>query len=179
MSTIEKALLEATGVKPRKSGETRQKYLGRIHAGVVKISDEGWSSLEATAGAQEWANAAIEADNEKAPFPEFSDAEDAGDEEEVIEEKKASPKKSTKPAAAKKVDEDKPAAAKKGPSMRRALKMIIIRKPKTSVDDLIGALEKKGYSPASRLTINTIRADTRDTMKVLKEAGVDLAELEI
>ena len=61
--------------------------------------------------------------------------------------------------------------------MRRTLKMIVIKKPKMPVDELIEALEKKGFKSPSKLTVTSIRSDTRDTMKVLAEAGILDVEL--
>lgn len=222
MSKIEKALLKATGAKPQKSGEDRQKFLLRLMMAVQGLpSDENdenykegkgtWEGIGAITGAQEWYNAAIDADNENPPkpVPDFSDAKPAEDEpedepetdgdaadSEVEDEavstsarpkgkkkddkaagkKPAAKKAEAKPEAKKKAEPAaKPAAAKapkKGTSMRRALKMIVVKKPKITTDDLIEQLEKKGFKSPSKLTVTSIRADTRDTMKVLAEAGL-------
>ena len=226
MSVIEKTLLSETGTKPQKKGEDRQKFLARVIAGVGKLSDDEWEKLAKTDGAQDWYNAATEADNAEKAIPDFPDAkatvdedeaadddaddgaedeedeaaDDAADdqEEDADEEEDVAPKKTSsakdgkkKPVPAKKeapvkksVKEaatpkkgaaaKKPAAAapKKGTSMRRTLKMIIVKKPKMSVEDLIEALGKKGHTSPSKLTVSSIRSDTRDTMKVLVEAGI-------
>lgn len=83
----------------------------------------------------------------------------------------------TKPAPAKKAAAGKSAGGPKKDSMRRALKRIVVKNPKLSVDDLIGKLEAKGYDAPSKVTVTTIRADTRDTIKVMNEAN--LAEVEL
>lgn len=235
MSAIEKALLETTGQKPQKKGEDRQKYLLRlaVHAND-KLSDEEWDALERTAGATEWAVAAVKADNSKKTVPDFPDLEDAadeadeeadateeaedegdeddageedaddepeeGEEEEVTEAKtngKAKPggkKAPAKKPAAKKAPapkvaakgKDKPASkavksggkkaapakgGKKPVSARRAVKLMIIKKPSLSVDDIMDQLKTKGYDPLSKLTVNTTRSETRDTIKLLNELG--------
>lgn len=216
MSTIEKTLLAATGIKAQKAGEDRAKFLARVMLAVQKLSDEEWEKLSAAEGAQDWYNEATEADNAGKAIADFPDAEAVGDaadeaveeedseddggddegeetaededEEEETKPKKAAkagkaPAKAAKPAKAGKAEKpakaekapakaEKPAKAKKGTSMRRALKRMIVKKPSRTVDDLIAALEKAGYQTPSRLTITTIRADTRDTIKVLNEAGI-------
>lgn len=208
MSAIEKVLLDATGVKPQASGEARQRFLVRVMMGVQKLPDEEWTALEAIDGAQDWYNAATDADNAEKDLPDFPDVEDAeeeqddqeddgaGDEPEEGEQVETKPKKAAKKAKSAKVvkaaNEEKvnKAAAKpakekaakapkseKGMSMRRALKMIVIKKPKLAVDDLIEQLEKKGYKTPSKLTVTSIRSDTRDTIRVLNDAGVTQIEL--
>ena len=218
MSALEKALLKATAAKPQKSGEDRQKFLLRIMLAVQKLPDEDWESLAAIEGAQDWFNAATDADNAEKPVPDFPDAEadaeadaeedeDQGeqeDEDNQEEDEMAKTAKKAKPpakgasakkepaakpakAAAKGADAKKPAkdaekkkpaaAPKKGLSMRRTLKMIVIKTPKMPVDELIALLEKKGYKSPSKLTVTSIRSDTRDTMKVLNEAGLTNIEV--
>lgn len=225
MSEIEKRLLAATKIKPQGKSEDRQKYLSRLVGAVQKLSDDAWEDLESTAGAQEWANAAVDAEEKKKPIGDFSDSEsdadvddaddtdDADDDSEEAaaaegkgggkkakavaapskKEKQAAAAKTGKKAADAKPEAPKsggkgakggesksaaaPAGAKKGMSMRRQLKMIIVKKPKTPVDDLIAALEKKGYVSPSKMTVASIRADTRDTLKVLNEAQLIEVEL--
>jgi len=244
MSKLEKIVLDATGIKPARSGEDRQKFLLRAMLAVQKLPSDDWETLDQAI--QDWYNAAVEADNADKPVPEFPDAakkakaaaeeevddaadedaaaEDDGDEEddgaaddeeesdeeeaeqeEEVKQSKTSkkgaaaakpkkPEKKPEPRAAKKAASaagkkngaappPKKAAkagaapAKKGTSMRRALKMIVIKKPKIATEDLIDALEKKGYKSPSKLTVTSIRADTRDTIKVLNEAGLTTIEL--
>lgn len=233
MSEIEKALLKATGVKPQGAKEDRQKFLVRLMVAVTKMDEEGWNALEATAGAQEWHTAAVDADNDGKDVPEFEDAEgeadvdaeaedaedgdDVGDdeaeedesaeddEEEQVEDKpkkaakpdkgtakktakaekpakaekatKPAKEKAAKPTKAEKVKPEKAAkekttkAAPKGNSMRRTLKMIVIKEPTITVESLITKLEAKGYKSPSKLTVTSIRSDTRDTIRVLNDAG--------
>jgi hypothetical protein len=226
--TMEDALLEAAGIKPQGAKEDRQKFLVRIMVATQKLPSDDWEALDEKA--QNWCNAAVEADNAEEEVPDFPDVvdgkavdeeeeepeedeeeeeaeEDEEDEEEEEEEepekepeaeeeevkptKKAAKKKAAakkapakKAAAKKEAEVEKPAAKKtatkkadapasgKGISMRRALKRMVVKKPSRSVDELIEALEKAGYKSPSRLTVTTIRADTRDTIKVLNEAGI-------
>lgn len=101
----------------------------------------------------------------------------------AIAAKSAKPNGKAPPAPAKKSAAPAPkksagaSAGKKGPSMRRTLKMIVIKKPKTTTEELIEQLEKKGFKAPSKLTVTSIRADTRDTIKVLNEAGITGIEL--
>lgn len=232
MSKIEDVLLEATGQKPQKKGEDRQKYLLRVAlAANDKLSEEEWDQLEAEAGVQDWVTAAVKADNEEKTIKDFPDLEseeseddveaeepvddsgedpdtgedepEEGEEDEVKTTKKSGGgKKPAAKAPAKKTEAKKPdtkkteakkseaAPAKKAAagkstsggvkkiSMRRALKQMVVKSPKLSVDDLIERLEKKGYDKPSKVTITTIRADTRDTIKVLNEAGLANVELQ-
>ena len=52
------------------------------------------------------------------------------------------------------------------------IKRIVVKKPKITLDDLISELERKGYDLPSKLTVYTQRAETRDTIKALNEAGI-------
>lgn len=213
-SQIETTLLAATKQRPQKNGEHRQAYLLRLAlTATEKLTDEEWDGLAATAGAQEWVNAAIDADNAKEQLDDFPDLQE---EASAAPAKKAAKKPAPAPAAAKKpaakpeveeeLEEDendlaesdapvkgkssaskqKPAAApaKKSPptrasggSLHHTLKMIIVKKPQTSIDDLIKAAEKAGFPGPSRLTVATIRSDTRNTLKVMNEAGLISIEL--
>jgi hypothetical protein len=179
MSVIETALIEATGVKPQRDGEARQKFLTRLMVGVGKLPEDEWEKLGAVAGAQDWYNTAADADAAGKPVPDFpdADAEDAGVEDEEAPAKKK-PAKAAKPAKpAKETKPVKAAKPAKATSMRRALKRMIVKNPGRTTEELIAALEKQGYQSPSRLTISTIRADTRDTIKVLNEAGITHIEI--
>lgn len=220
MSNIENVLLKATGQKPLKKGEDRQKYLLRIAlAANDKLNEKEWDALGADAGVQDWVTEAVVADNEEKTIKDFPDLEneesededdggseepvddgdedpddtepEEGDEEEEMKTakkpggKKPAAKAPAKPAKpdTKKTDAKKPAGKStsggvKKISMRRALKQMVVKSPKLSVDDLIERLEKKGYDKPSKVTITTIRADTRDTIKVLNEAGLAKVELQ-
>lgn len=93
--------------------------------------------------------------------------------------KPAAKKDADKTPAKKTVAPAKKAAASGKPSMRRTLKIMVVKKPQLDADELIAKLKDKGYGDVSRLTVTTIRADTRDTIRVLQEAGVDLAKVEL
>lgn len=60
-------------------------------------------------------------------------------------------------------------AETKGPSKRRQIKAILVKKPSTPVDDLIAKFGGKGG--LSELSITSMRSDTLDTLKVAAEAG--------
>ena len=210
MSAMEKALLKATGAKPQKGGEDRQKFLLRLMLAVQKLPDEDWESLAQIDGAQDWFNAATDADNAEKPVSDFPDVkaaaeadaeedEDQGEQEnedDQEEDEMAKTAKKAKPpakgasakkgaaakpvkAAAKEADgKKKPAATpKKGTSMRRALKLTIVKRPKITADELVDALQKMGYKVPSRLTVNTMRSEMRDAIRVLNEAGLTKIEI--
>jgi len=192
-STIESALLEATGVKPQKKNEDRQKYLIRLMMGVSKLPDEKWEDLEAVEGAQDWYNNASDADNEEKELPDFADVEEEPEEEEEeAPPAKASKKQAKKPAKkparkvakapARKVAKapaKKAAPSKKKISARRELKLMVVKQPQITTDEIIARLEKKGYTPPSRITVTTTRSETRDTMRVIKASGIDLDKTEV
>jgi hypothetical protein len=234
MSEIEKTMLDATGIKPQGKTEARQKFLTRTVKAVVALDDDAWEGLEKTKGAQDWANAAIEADNTGKEIDDFPDLENEAEDEDVeeasgdaseddvseadeedpdeqSEEDEVKPKSAKgggKPAAkksddkpakitakkpepkkpgAKKAEAEKPtkaapekkAAGKRAsgaPSARRVVKMMIIKKPRSTADELQEALKKKGLT-LSDLSVSSIRADTRDTIRALNEAGVTKIDL--
>jgi hypothetical protein len=114
------------------------------------------------------------------------DTNDEPGEEEVMETKtkkiaatKKTPAKKAadKPAAKKTAASKKNGSGEKKPlSMRRRLKQIVIKKPSISVEDLMSKLKDEGYK-GTEMTIGSMRADTRDTMKALVDAG--LLEIEL
>lgn len=91
--------------------------------------------------------------------------------------KAAKPEKPAKPAkAAKAAPAEKPAKGGKV-AMKYALKLLVVKNPRLTVEDLMARLEKAGYASPSRLTVSTFRADTRGTIKALNEAGLTNIEL--
>lgn len=103
---------------------------------------------------------------------EDGDEED-NEEEEAMASKKAAAKKGGKAKTKEKEATKTKSAPKsaKGASMRRTLKQIVVKNPKITVDDLVEKLEDKGFKP-SKVTVGSIRADTRDTMTILVDAGM-------
>jgi hypothetical protein len=86
MSDTEKALCELTSIMRGKK-ESQQTYLKRLLTSLEKKfgdkehGDDDWETLGATKGAQEWFNAAIKADKDDEPLPEF-DTEDSSERKE-------------------------------------------------------------------------------------------------
>lgn len=178
----EASLFKCLKIKPQKSNEDRQAYLKRLQVAVAALQDNDWDTLNAAA--QDWANAAAAAINNDKDVPDFDtdqpkEAESESDtdaEEETEEEPKTKGKnKSADNKSAKGEAEKAPKKAKNGPpSMRRFLKQLVAKKPKTSIEDLTAKLKDAGHSPADT-SVKSIRSDTLDTMRVL----VDLKILDV
>ncbi len=225
MPTIREELLEATGMKPKKT-ELDAELIKRLAPKIEGLEDSEWENLSTEA--QEFYNSVVEAarvhsngevlklsDDDVPAFPDEDDGEvkddeddneddgkpeeddedsesddESGEDEATEEESKGEEvmEKKTKPATKKKVAEkDKLAkkikvaakvatvkgngTGKKTLSMRRRLKQLLIKKPALGVDELIAKLEGEGFK-ATPMTVGSIRSDTRDTMKVLVEAGL-------
>jgi hypothetical protein len=122
MSKVEQELVEATGCKT-KEGESRQKYLRRLHDDVKDMDDDEWEALSDSA--QKWYNQAADARNNKEDLPDFAGAtaeeddevakttstKDSGDKPAASKTNKAS--KTTKAAATADNDGDEPVSKKK------------------------------------------------------------------
>ena len=55
---------------------------------------------------------------------------------------------------------------------KTAIKLMLLKDPSMSVDDLEQALRREGYDPTpTRLAIASIRSEFRDTLKLLKREG--------
>lgn len=184
-SKIETELLGAVKVPGKKKNESYQDYLTRLYRGTQECEQDVWDSL--TTPVQDWANSCVAATNANKELPDFPDLETKDDD---MASKKApakagkkddgaaakAPAKNSGKGAAAKSSGKAPAAAKAAksdnpPSMRRVLKQIVVRDPAIAVDELIEKLKGKGFK-ASDVTVSSIRSDTRDTMKVLADAGL-------
>lgn len=79
MSKILKELLEATGEKPQKDGESRQAFLKRVAAATADLKEKEWDEL--SEAAQDWYNANADARNKAKKagkdLPDFEDFADA------------------------------------------------------------------------------------------------------
>lgn len=199
-SKIMAELLKAAGMKEPKTVD--QKFLQTLRKNADTAFDENeeiWEKLSAKA--QNWFNAAATAVKKQADIADFPDADtpDAGGTAEGDEDvaKKAAKKAPAKKAAADEKAPAKKAAAKddKAPAKKAAApaKKAAADKPKKSMlkfvrelicnnialsaEQLTQKLEKAGYE-ASPLTVGTIRSDTRNTLKIAQEQGVDLKKLD-
>jgi hypothetical protein len=200
VSEIEQELLDATGCKA-KEGESRQKYLRRLHDDVKDMDDDEWEAL--SDGAQKWYNQAADARNDKEDLPDFAGV--TAEEDDEVAKTTSKKESGDKPAAASKTDKpsktSKPAAAAdnggdeapakkkaaagkpekseskpsrseaKGDGIKMRIKRLVIKNPKTTVEDLMTALEKNGDT-MSRFTVSAVRSETRHTIKVLKDLGL-------
>ena len=75
----------------------------------------------------------------------------------------------TKTPAKKKTAATKTPAPKV--SLYRTTKVMLIKSPNLPLTDLVEGLRKAGYTPNVG-TVATLRADTRNTLEVLVEAGL-------
>lgn len=71
---IESELIEATGYKLRTKFSDRQDYLGSILNAVMKLADDDFDNLSDDAAG--WANAAVNAKNNKDDIPDFDEVEE-------------------------------------------------------------------------------------------------------
>ena len=188
-SKIETELLEATGLRAKKS-EDREDFLKRMTKAVASktFPEEKWDDLSEEA--QNWANDAAEALQAKKEIPDFPDAEpedeaegDEPEEDEAAEEEapkrrgrkpKAKAKKETKAKQTKKSGgERKGRALSTGPvsGVKVDIKKMLIKDPRLAIEDIEDKLSKIG-SKATRATIAMVRSEFRHTIKVLNQEGV-------
>ena len=184
MSKIETELLEATGLKEKKT-EKRQDYLGRLCRSVAKVPDEVWEGL--STAAQNWNNAAAERLKDGGNIVDFSDVKvatkpvekvDEEVDEEIDEEetsapvatKPAKPEKAAKPEKEKVVLTHTPGTPRKV-SACHTIKKMVVKKPQITVAELSEKLKAAGLK-VSDVTIATLRSDLRDTLRVLNELNI-------
>ena len=55
--------------------------------------------------------------------------------------------------------------------MYRAVKLAMLKERNLSLADLVDALRKQGYTPHVG-TVSSLRSDTRDTLRVIQDAGL-------
>lgn len=165
MDIIETEITKALKIKLKK-GEENQAYLSRIVVAVQNIDNDVWEGLSPPT--QRWANAAAKAYDAKKEIPGFDDAATA-----PAPKAKASAKSNGKPPAAKAPKEKKEPKEKtvKPPSMYKTLKAMVIADPETTTEKLAEKLTKAGFMNPKMTTIQTCRADTRDTIRALQDAG--------
>lgn len=148
---------ETTGVededkKPRRAGKSQKSKPAK--------EDEKMSSKKATTKS---AKKSTNGSNEKSSR-KTADAKTKSD------DKKATTK------SAKKREPKVPSELSKSKGIKVRIKMLLIKKPKSSADDLMEQLSKSG-EPPSMHTVRAIRAEFRQTVKLLKEQG--LVDLEV
>ncbi len=180
MSKIEATLCKVTTITRRKK-EGTQAYLKRLMTAAEALGEDGWEELGGTPGAQEWVNAAVEADKGDKDIPDIPGRAEPEPEEAEVKETK-DPKAGKKPAPTPAASSKKavPPAAKARPVGKpdvpgkagsvAAIIQLLLKDAQMSVADLMVALEKKGYTP-TLATVGMTRAHTRQTFRVLKEAG--------
>lgn len=154
MSKIEQELVAATNFKTKKD-ESRQAYLKRLMRTVSKLNDDGWAEL--SGDAQDWNNDAAQSAKDGKSINDFPDADtDVDISEEAAEEEVVPAKKDKEPRVTKRT------------SACHVIKMMVVKKPSISVQDLSAKLKAKNLK-VSDVTVATIRSDTRDTLRVLNE----------
>jgi hypothetical protein len=192
MITAEEALLrKKTATKP-KVKEPREDFLIRLLEEVEKLSDDDWEKLGQEPGgtaAQKWCNDAVDARKAENSLPDFVAPDENGEVEEQEgddeEEEKAVVKKAKKvnarSAKAPPEDEDgapakvkaaKVKAAANGPldGIKVRIKDLVIDEPHITLEDLLAKLSKGG-DKMSRMTVSSVRSETRHTLRVLKQRG--------
>lgn len=173
-SAIEKELLEATGLKPKKN-ENRQEYLARLCRAGAKLPDDVWEGV--TKPAQDWNNDAAISLKEGKSIVDFPDMEEEGDptDDEIDAEEPAPKAKKAKANGHKEAKPEKeklpphPASVRKV-SACHTIKKMVVKKPTITVAELSEKLKEDGLK-VSDVTIATLRSDCRDTLRVLNEVG--------
>lgn len=97
------------------------------------------------------------------------DEDDDGEESEDDEDEKPAKKKDDKKSDKKKpaAKEEKKEPTKRGSGVTARIKDIMLEDPKISVDDLTEALTEAGFENISNMTVTTVRADFRHTLKIM------------
>lgn len=187
-SKIEKELQAVTKIKP-KAKEERGDYLVRMAAACdpEELKEDDWGKL--SKAAQDWANAAIKANNAEKDVADFPDVngEDAEEGEAEVTEtitkaKRGSDKKTVvakekglKPAKEAKAEtkaktKSKPVkeAGAGGVGIKVQIKQLMMDDPNISIDDIMTKLKR---TELSRLTASTVRSEFRNSLRVLNDAG--------
>lgn len=182
--TIEQELLKVTKVRKQKD---RQKFLASIVEEVNDLPEDSWDALSAEV--QKWFNSAVKAHKADKDIPDFPDSEaeepteeEAEEAEEATTDDEEEAPKPKRAAKAKNGPTPKKKAAAKETSMKKKaktpatgasamLKLLILKKPDISKEDIGERLKSKGMK-VSPLTISTQRAEFRHSLKVLQEAGM-------
>lgn len=204
-SAIEQELIKITNVNRRRK-EDYQDYMQRMCDAIDSIPADDWETMSEEA--QEFANTLITAEKAKEDYPELPDIEEekrdpgdgdenAGDGESEGSDNKGDDDVSTatetsegKSRRGRKASSDKEAKSEKTErkekkekapremSLRRQLKIWVAKKPKSTVDELIERASKAGFKEFSEVSVASVRTSVRDTLKVAKDAGVVLADLD-
>lgn len=171
------------GTSTRKKDENDEDYIARLLESAMALKKTVWDALgDAT---KEWINTASTAVNEEREFdpPEGFDSAVA----EEVATKPAGRRKQAAPARAGKAATNgnaaparkKAAAAAKEPGAGRktkegftinSIRMIVLKKPKSSIEDLQAAAEKAGVVFKDS-TLKITRSQTLQFLNMVKEAG--------
>lgn len=119
------------------------------------------------------------APKKKAKDEDEDEEEDGEDEDEDEEDEKPAKtkggkeKEKEKPAKEEKkaAKSDAPAKAPRGTGVTASIKKIMIADPHITVENLTAKLTKAGFETISNMTVTTVRADFRHTLKIMKEEG--------
>lgn len=158
--------------------EEAQEWINKAQTAADKKPPKPLPPLVAKEEDAEEEDTETEAEDEDEAEADEAEAEDE-EEDDVTTKKKSKKKVVAKKKVAREAETPKAKTAKKASardngggkkaiSPRRQMKMLIVKKPTISVETLI---EKFG-DQVSKLTITSIRSDTRDTLRVLVDAGI-------
>lgn len=124
------------------------------------------------------------AKEEKKPAKKKAKDDDEEEEEEKEEEETEDDDEDEAPKKKGKKDEksaksDKKAAKPEAKAGKRSgaqgvtasIKKIMLGDPQISVENLTDALKEKGFDTISNMTVTTVRADFRHTLRIMKEEG--------
>ena len=168
-SKIEKEVVKKVKLTAVK-GEERPDYLARLIKEVNTLEDDEFDAL--SPAAQDWCNAASTAIDKKQPVPEFASDKGNGKASKDGGKKKASDTKKV----SKDGGEGKPSG---GLSSMSYLRQLLATDPRSGIEDLEKALEKKGLRVPSRVTISTVKSDFRSSLRVLQDMGMLKGKVEI
>jgi hypothetical protein len=172
-SEVEKELLNATGLKANEGG-SRADFLEALIVAVNKLSDAAWHKLSDPA--QAWANNASRALDNGKDIPEFNAQ---GKETAPFAKKAERPKVEKKAKKTKAEKKSKPKASPQKPvGAQMLIKQFVLAQPNITTDELLEKLAKKGFKP-TKIAVSTIRTGMRQTLKIIKESGVDVRKLEL
>lgn len=176
MHKIEAELTKAT--RFRASGKTGQPLLKGLVEAVQKLDDEAWDELSDPA--QRWVNAGVEAMQAGKPVPKFGKVADEP-EEEAEDEPAPKPAKKVKDKKVKAAKPDKPKklkVASVAPNMNTLLKQLVLRNPNITNPEIMEKLQKAGYEPTT-FFIATAKSTFKHALRVIKQEGVDVRELDV
>lgn len=159
MHAIEKEITQLLKTKQGRD-EDRQEYLRRLYDGIMQVDDDVWDDMDNAS--QDWVNnatKALKADKKIADFPD--------DESKPSKAAREAPSKSAKDKPTEKASRKD--TGEGGLSCMMFIRGYLVDNPDATVKDIEAAIAKAKYRSYSSVTIQTVRSEFRNFVRILKD----------